>query len=328
MNILLTGGTGYIGSHLATALLQQGHQVVLYDNLSNSHAGIISKIQQLTGLAPVFVKGDILNKSLLKNTLKAYHIELVFHLAASKSLADSVRFPLAYYQNNLVGSLNLFHVMSELKIYKLIYSSSSSVYGADVSIPIEENAHKDPISPYGKSKYFIEQIILDLIKTSPEWQVFVLRYFNVAGAHDSGQLGEMPSDFPSNILPNILGVARKQYPFLNIFGADYPTIDGTTVRDYIHIMDLVEAHLLAMNHLGWEPLQTLNLGTGKGQSLLELVSIFSKVTGITIPYRVFGRRAGDVALSIANVDKAKVCLGWQPKHSIEDICESAWRFKY
>ncbi len=327
MNILLTGGTGYIGSHLATKLLQQGHQVILYDNLSNSFADIPKKINQISNLSPIFVKGDMLDASLLKETMLHYQIELVFHLAAAKSLFDSLQFPLQYYQNNLVGSLNLFQIMSELKIYKLIFSSSSSVYAAQMKLPIEEEALKDPISPYGKSKYFIEQILLDLIKTDFKWQIYILRYFNVAGAHPSGLLGEIPSQFPSNILPNILSVASQHIPYLNIYGDDYPTLDGTTVRDYIHIMDLVEAHILAMAHLGWERLQVCNLGSSKGYSILQLIDIFTKVTGITIPYRINARRYGDAPFSLANIDRAKVDLGFEVKQSIEDICRSAWNFQ-
>lgn len=325
MNILITGGMGYIGSHLVVELMNQDHEVVIIDNLVNSHIDVLAKITQITGRTPIFIQDTLAHKPVLKQIMKTYRIELVCHLAALKALSDSVHYPLQYYRNNLVGTLNLIEVMQELNVYKLLFSSSSSVYGSESKIPISETQVLDPISPYGRTKFFIEQILADLVRNSA-WQIMVLRYFNVAGAHPSGLIGEEPSDFPSNIIPNMLGVLHKTYPFLSIYGGDYPTLDGTSVRDYIHIQDLVDAHIAAIAHLGWSPLEIYNLGAGKGYSIFELLKLFESITHKTIPYRLFSRRPGDVPQSIANIDKAKVKLAWTPQYSISDICESAWQF--
>jgi len=328
MNILLTGGTGYIGSHAAVVLSALGHQVVLFDNLSNSDIGLRSRLKQITGKDIPFVQGDIRNTDLLMRTLHEYQVEAVVHFAGLKSVGESVAKPIEYYQNNVQGTLSLLQAMSESNIKTMVFSSSATVYGEPQYLPLDENHPTSATNPYGRSKLHIEEILRDVCVSDPSWRIACLRYFNPIGAHDSGLIGEHPSGIPNNLMPYITQVAAGIRHELNVFGNDYGTHDGTGVRDYIHVMDLVEGHAAALEFLqtqtGWH---AINLGTGQGYSVLDIVHAFERATGITIAYRIAPRRPGDVASCYANPTKAKEVLGWQAKRDLDNMCESAWKFQ-
>lgn len=328
MNVLLTGGTGYIGSHAAIVLMQMGHQVVLYDNLSNSSDGVLEKLAQITKKNIPFFQGDVRDTPLISSTLSKHDIDAVVHFAGLKAVGESVEKPVDYFANNVQGAISLLQAMQTQNVKTLVFSSSATVYGQPQYLPLDENHSTHAINPYGRTKLQIEEILNDLAASDDSWKIACLRYFNPVGAHESGLIGENPRGVPNNLMPHIAQVAAGQRDALNVFGGDYPTSDGTGVRDYIHVMDLAEGHAAALNFLsqtvGWH---AINLGTGIGYSVLEIVRTFEKASGREVPYKVVARRAGDTAQCYANPQKAADLLGWSAKRDLDDMCESAWRFQ-
>lgn len=334
--ILVTGGAGYIGSHTCIALHEAGYDIVVYDNLSNSSREAIRRVSTLIGQAIDFIEGDIRDDKMLRQVFSSNDFFGVIHFAGLKAVGESVAKPLLYYNNNVTGSITLLQVMREYNVKNLVFSSSATVYGDPETLPIEESSARSCTNPYGQSKLTVEQILEDLALSDNSWSLVSLRYFNPVGAHPSGQIGEDPNDIPNNLMPYISQVAVGKLDTLNIFGNDYPTVDGTGVRDFIHVTDLAQGHVAALNYLeqqtssnknvsvGFLP---INLGTGKGTSVLELVSAFTEVTGKKIPYQFTNRRAGDISCCYASADKAKKLLGWQAELSISDMCKDAWRWQ-
>ncbi len=328
MNILLTGGTGYIGSHAAVVLAQAGHGVVLYDNLCNSRAEVAQRLAQVTGVPLPLVQGDVRDTSLLAQTLKDYAIDAVVHFAGLKVVAESVADPLAYYASNVAGAISLMQCLQDTGIRILVFSSSANVYGEPRYLPVDEAHPTAPGNPYGRSKLHIEDMLADLAASDPAWHVACLRYFNPVGAHPSGLIGEDPGGAPCNLMPYVAQVAAGQQPSLHVFGQDYATPDGTGVRDYIHVVDLAEGHLAALaylvGHSGWH---AFNLGTGQGHSVLEMVRAFEVASGRTVPCNIVARRPGDLATSYASVEKARQQLGWQARRTLQDMCASTWHWQ-
>lgn len=341
MNILLTGGTGYIASHTALVLAEAGHHVVLYDNFSNSQPAVVLHLQTITGHTLPLIEGDVRDTALLTQILRAHQISAVIHFAGLKAVGESVAKPIDYYANNVQGSICLLQAMQTAKVKTLVFSSSATVYGDPKYLPIDEAHPTGATNPYGRSKLQVEEILADLASSDPTWRIACLRYFNPVGAHDSGLIGEDPAGVPNNLMPYLAQVATGELPHLNVFGNDYPTPDGTGVRDYIHVMDLAEGHLAALNFLtndkpaagllfrggnAASPVNTFNLGTGQGSSVLEIVKAFELASGRTVKYVVVNRRPGDVATCYAQVDKALQILGWRAGRSLQDMCTSTWRF--
>lgn len=328
MNILLTGGTGYIGSHAAAVLSAAGHCPILFDNLSNSKRDVVNKLEKITGHPPVFVEGDVRDTELLTRVMKDHKVDAVMHFAGFKAVGESVAKPLEYFSANVQGAISLLQSMQAAGIHKLVFSSSATVYGDPQYLPIDEDHPTSATNPYGRTKLHIEEMLSDLSNSDSAWRIACLRYFNPVGAHASGLIGEDPDGIPNNLMPFIARVASGKLEHLSVFGSDYETPDGTGVRDYIHIMDLVEGHLAAIDfldqHSGWH---AINLGTGSGSSVLEMVKIFEGVSGRKINYEVAGRRPGDVAACFAKVDKAREILKWVAKRSIRSMCESQWRWQ-
>ncbi len=327
--ILVTGGMGYIGSHMVVALAACGYQPVILDNLSNSQADVLPRLHQLTGLELPFYQADIRDMALVRQILAEHAISGVIHFAGLKSIPESVAQPLAYYDNNVTGSLALCQAMQTQGVQRLIFSSSAAVYGDPQHLPIVET---DPVgqvtNPYGRSKFMVEEILRDLSQAQLDWGIGLLRYFNPVGAHPSGLIGELPRGAPNNLMPYIAQVATGQRPWLNIYGNDYPTPDGTGVRDYIHVMDLVEGHIAALRHLERQPgLLTVNLGTGRGYSVREALHAFEQASQRTIPYRIAPRRPGDVACCYADASRARTLLGWQAQRDLATMCADAWRWQ-
>ena len=334
--ILVTGGAGYIGSHTCIALHQAGYDVVVYDNLSNSSIEAINRASKLAGQPIEFIEGDIRDAKLLKQVFAENDFFGVIHFAGLKAVGESVAKPLLYYNNNVSGTIILLEVMAEANVKNLVFSSSATVYGDPEVLPIDETSLRSCTNPYGQSKLTVEHILQDLAATNDSWNLIPLRYFNPVGAHPSGQIGEDPNDIPNNLMPYISQVAVGKLEKLSIFGTDYPTVDGTGVRDFIHVTDLAQGHVAALNYLqqqvslsqtssvGFLP---INLGTGKGTSVLELVTAFSEVSGQNIPYQFVARRAGDIANCYASADKAKDLLGWEAKLSITEMCQDTWRWQ-
>ena len=334
--ILVTGGAGYIGSHTCIALHQAGYDVVVYDNLSNSSIEAINRASKLAGQPIEFIEGDIRDAKLLKQVFAENDFFGVIHFAGLKAVGESVTKPLLYYNNNVSGTITLLEVMAEANVKNLVFSSSATVYGDPEVLPIDETSPRSCTNPYGQSKLTVEHILEDLAATNDGWNLIPLRYFNPVGAHPSGQIGEDPNDIPNNLMPYISQVAVGKLEKLSIFGNDYPTVDGTGVRDFIHVTDLAQGHVAALNYLqqqvslsqtssvGFLP---INLGTGKGTSVLELVTAFSEVSGQDIPYQFSARRAGDIASCYASADKAKQLLGWEAKLSITEMCQDTWRWQ-
>ena len=334
--ILVTGGAGYIGSHTCIALHQAGYDVVVYDNLSNSSIEAINRASKLAGQPIEFIEGDIRDAKLLKQVFAEHDFFGVIHFAGLKAVGESVAKPLLYYNNNVSGTIILLEVMAEANVKNLVFSSSATVYGDPEVLPIDETSPRSCTNPYGQSKLTVEHILQDLAATNDSWNLIPLRYFNPVGAHPSGQIGEDPNDIPNNLMPYISQVAVGKLEKLSIFGNDYPTVDGTGVRDFIHVTDLAQGHVAALNYLqqqlslsqtssvGFLP---INLGTGKGTSVLELVTAFSEVSGQDIPYQFSARRAGDIASCYASADKAKELLGWEAKLSITEMCQDTWRWQ-
>ncbi len=329
MQILLTGGMGFIGSHTAVALLNEGHDVVLYDNLSNADPSVAERIREITGKTPAFVEGDIRDEALLEQTLRGFKVDAVIHFAGLKAVGESVEKPLEYYDNNLIGSIRLLEAMKKAGVARLIFSSSSTVYGTPERLPLTEDCPTGKAAnPYGRTKLQIEEILADVSKAVPELSVVCLRYFNPIGAHPSGLIGEDPNGIPNNLLPYIARVANKRLDHLNVFGGDYDTPDGTGVRDYIHVMDLADGHAkalgYAMTHAGWI---AVNLGCGRGYSVLEVVKAFEKASGRPVPYQIVPRRAGDIAANWCDPTLAEKLFGWKAKRGIDDMCRDAWHFE-
>lgn len=328
MRILVTGGAGYIGSHTCVALLGEGYEVAILDNLSNSSMEAVERIKLIAKRRPDFFNADVREQVAVELVFDKFKPDAVIHFAGLKSVSESVQDPLRYYDWNVTGSLTLFQVMAKRGVKTLIFSSSASVYGDAADVPIRENAPIAPANPYGQSKAMIERILADLVAADSEWRVARLRYFNPMGAHESGLIGEDPNGVPNNLSPYISQVAVGKLNELKIFGGDYPTPDGTGVRDYIHVMDLALGHLAALNHLARaQGLLTLNLGTGRGCSVLEMVAAFEKACGKPVPYRVVDRRPGDVAQSFADPSEAARTLGWSTRWNLDDMCRDAWRWQ-
>ena len=329
MAILLTGGAGYIGSHTCIEFLEAGHEVVILDNLYNSNEIVVDKIIEITGIKPKFVKGDIRNTEILDQVFTKNKIDAVIHFAGLKAVGESVEKPLFYYENNVAGTINLCQAMARHKVKTLVFSSSATVYGDPASVPINEDFPAGATTnPYGKSKFIIEEILKDLFTSDKSWKIALLRYFNPVGAHKSGKIGEDPNDIPNNLMPFITQVAVGKRDKLSVFGNDYPTPDGTGVRDYIHVLDLAAGHLKALEKISNKPgLNIWNLGTGKGYSVLEVVKAFEKASGQKIPYQITPRRAGDIAECYADPKKALNELGWSAKHGIEEMCADSWNWQ-
>ncbi len=322
--ILVTGGTGYIGSHTCVELLKNGYEVVIADNLSNSKIEVLDKIKTITGKECKFYKADILDRAAMDRIFEENKIDAVIHFAGLKAVGESCAKPLLYYHNNITGTLILCESMAAHGCKNIVFSSSATVYGVPKTVPLKEDFPLSTTNPYGSTKLFIEGILKDIYKADNEWNVTILRYFNPIGAHESGLLGEDPNGIPNNLMPYITKVASKQLPVLNVFGNDYPTPDGTGVRDYIHVVDLAVGHIKAIEHMGG--CRVYNLGTGKGYSVLDIVHAFIKANGVDVPYVIKERRPGDVAENYADATKAKEELGWVAEHDIDDMCRSSWNF--
>jgi UDP-glucose 4-epimerase len=308
-------------------LADAGYAVTLYDNFSNSSRSVIDKLHTITGKRPNLVEGDVRDTAALERTLREHDIEAVIHFAGLKAVGESVEKPIEYFDHNVGGTLSLLKAMRSTATHNLVFSSSATVYGEPQYLPIDESHPTSATNPYGRTKLHIEELLADVARSDPAQRILCLRYFNPVGAHESGLIGEDPNDIPNNLMPYIARVASGRLPHLNVFGDDYETPDGTGVRDYIHVMDLAEGHLAGLKHLqqstGW---QAINLGTGKGFSVLEMVDAFEQACGRRIPYRITGRRAGDIATCYAKADKAGHELGWEARRTLEEMCTSAWRF--
>ena len=330
--ILVTGGTGYIGSHTCVALAQAGHKILILDNLCNSRLSVIDRLQILCGVRPGFVQGDVRDKSLLDKLFAKHPIDSVIHFAGLKAVGESVEKPLDYYDNNVRGTLELLAAMQEAKVKTLVFSSSATVYGDPASVPIREDFPRSATNPYGRSKLMIEDILADLHASEPGWRIARLRYFNPVGAHESGLIGEDPQGIPNNLMPFVAQVATGKRDSLNVWGNDYPTPDGTGMRDYIHVMDLAEGHVAAHKYLkaastDKEGLLTVNLGTGRGYSVLDMVKAFEQASGRAIRYKIAPRRLGDIAQCWADPDLANRLLGWKAKRDLRQMCSDVWRWQ-
>ncbi len=325
MKILVTGGVGYIGSHTVVDLIENGHDIVILDNLCNSKIEVLGKIQEITGVQPSFIAGDIRNRSDVDNVFNTHHdIEAVIHFAGLKAVGESCEKPLLYYDNNIAGTVTLLKSMAAHGCKKIVFSSSATVYGDPATVPVTEDFPLSATNPYGSTKLYIEQILKDLCASDKEWDVTLLRYFNPVGAHDSGLIGENPNGIPNNLMPYIMKVACGKLEKLHIFGDDYPTKDGTGIRDYIHVCDLAHGHTLAISKL--DGLKIYNLGTGTGYSVLDMVKAFEKANNISVPYCIDPRRPGDVAVNFADPSKAKQELGFVARRDLEDMCRSSYEF--
>lgn len=328
MKILVTGGTGFIGSHTVVELLNQNYEVVIIDNFSNSKPNVIEKISEITNKDFLFYEGDVCDGELLERIFTENKIDAVIHFAGFKAVGESVQKPLMYYRNNINSTLELCEIMNKHNCKKLVFSSSATVYGNPAELPIKENFPLTTTNPYGSTKLYIEGILNDLYKSDNNWDIAVLRYFNPIGAHESGLIGENPNDIPNNLMPYIVKVANKELDHLNIFGNDYNTIDGTGVRDYIHVVDLALAHIKAIEKITKYKVSIdfYNLGTGKGYSVLELVTTFSKINNIDVPYQITSRRPGDIDACYADAEYALNELGWKATKGIEEMCRDAYNY--
>lgn len=327
MNILLTGGTGYVGSHTATVLSDAGHRPILFDNLSNSKRDVIYRLEEIIGSPPTFIEGDVRDTALLTQVISDHEIDAVIHFAGLKAVGESVAKPLEYFSANVQGTISLLQAMQANGVHKIVFSSSATVYGDPQYLPTDEDHPTSATNPYGRTKLHIEEMLSDLSRSSTVWRIACLRYFNPVGAHESGLIGEDPVGIPNNLMPYVARVASGKLECLSVFGDDYETADGTGVRDYIHIMDLVEGHLAAINFLdqrsGWH---AINLGTGEGTSVLEMISAFERVSSRKINYKLAPRRPGDIAACYAKADKAAQILNWAARRSLNDMCSSVWNF--
>jgi UDP-glucose 4-epimerase len=327
-SILVTGGTGFIGSHTCVVLFEAGYDVIVLDNLCNSEAAVIARIGQICGQEPVFIEGDIRDAELLEDLFNRHSISAVLHFAGLKAVGESVNKPQEYYDNNVVGTSILLSAMQNADVKTIVFSSSATVYGEPASVPITEDFPRSATNPYGENKLEIENILADLYQSSPGWRIARLRYFNPVGAHESGLIGESPSGVPDNLMPFITQAAAGLRDELSVFGDDYDTPDGTGVRDYIHVVDLASGHVAALDYLERnQELLTVNLGTGHGVSVLELIKTFETVNHCKVPYRITARRPGDIAKCWADTSLANRLLGWQATRSLKDMCEDSWRWQ-
>lgn len=326
--ILVTGGAGYIGSHTVVELARAGFEPVILDNFSNSSTGVLARINELAGREIKVVEGDIGDAAAVTRLLERHRFDATIHFAGLKAVGESVSLPLAYYRNNVVGTSTLLECLAAAGVKQLIFSSSATVYGDPRTVPIREDAPTGPTNPYGRTKWFIEYMLADLAASDPSWSIGVLRYFNPVGAHESGRIGEEPRGTPNNLMPYVAQVAIGRRPELSVFGGDYPTPDGTGVRDYIHVVDLALGHLAALRHADrGAGLWTVNLGTGQGYSVLEMVQAFEKVSGRKVPYRIVDRRPGDIATCYADPGHASALLGWKASRGLEQMCADGWRWQ-
>lgn len=328
MHVLVTGGAGYIGSHTCLELLESGHRVTVVDNLSNSSEASLRRVEALTGKKLAFVRGDLLHEATLASLFASHAFDAVIHFAGLKAVGESVEVPLSYYRNNLTGTLNLLHAMDKAGVRNIVFSSSATVYGEPETVPIDESFPRSATNPYGRSKLIIEEMLEDLLVADSSWRVVLLRYFNPVGAHESGRIGEDPNGIPNNLMPYIAQVAVGKLARLSVFGDDYPTPDGTGVRDFIHVVDLAKGHLCALKGAGEAPgLYVYNLGTGKGCSVLDMVAAFKEASGRPVPYVVAPRRAGDIAVCYAAAEKARAEIGWRAEKGLAEMCRDTWRWQ-
>lgn len=327
--ILVTGGAGYIGSHTCVELLEAGREVVVVDDLSNASREALRRVEEISGAALAgFIQADVRDRATLAGVFAAFDIEAVIHFAARKAVGESVAQPLAYYDNNLQGLLSVLQAMGEAGCRRIVFSSSATVYGASAPMPVTEDAPTSATNPYGRTKLMGEQILRDLAASDPRWNIVLLRYFNPVGAHPSGRIGEDPEGLPNNLMPFVSQVAVGRLPRLQVFGGDYPTPDGTGVRDYIHVVDLAQGHLRALEKIDRLPgVTTLNLGTGRGYSVLEMIRAFERASGRAVPYDIAARRAGDVAACWADPARAAAVLGWRAVRDLAAMCEDTWRWQ-
>ncbi|MDN2483233.1 UDP-glucose 4-epimerase GalE [Vibrio agarivorans] len=328
MNVLVTGGMGYIGSHTCIQMIEAGMTPVIVDNLYNSKSSVLERIEKVAGVKPTFVHGDIRDKALLVETMKAHDIEAVIHFAGLKAVGESVAKPLEYYDNNVNGTLVLVDAMREAGVKSIVFSSSATVYGDPASVPITEDFPTSATNPYGRSKLMVEECLTDFQAANPDWSITLLRYFNPVGSHPTGELGEDPQGIPNNLMPFVSQVAVGRREFLSVFGSDYPTKDGTGVRDYIHVMDLSDGHIVALQKVGRKQgLHVYNLGTGNGSSVLEMVKAFEAASQKAIPYKLVERRPGDIAECWADPAKAMRELEWKAERTLEEMTADTWRWQ-
>ncbi|MFO7543844.1 MAG: UDP-glucose 4-epimerase GalE [Thiobacillus sp.] len=328
MKVLLTGGAGYIGSHTAVECLAAGHEVVVFDNLSNSSPTSLERVAQIAGKSVTFVQGDIRDRAALAQLFADHPVDAVVHFAGLKAVGESVEKPLTYYDNNVAGSIVLFEEMAAAGVKAVVFSSSATVYGDPATVPITEDFPLSATNPYGRSKLFIEDMLRDISLADADWNIALLRYFNPVGAHESGLIGEDPRGIPNNLMPYVAQVAVGRRSHLNVFGGDYPTPDGTGVRDYIHVVDLARGHVAALNKLPrLGGVQTWNLGTGRGVSVLDMARAFEAASGKPVPYRIVDRRPGDVAQCWADPGRAAHDLGWRAQYDLSRMCADAWRWQ-
>jgi UDP-glucose 4-epimerase len=326
--ILVTGGAGYIGSHTVVELLEAGYEVVVLDNLSNGSREALSRVERITGRPAPLVEGDLRDEALVTRMLAGHRFDAAIHFAGLKAVGESVDKPLAYYDNNVAGTVTLLRALDAAGVRRLVFSSSATVYGDPQRVPIDEDAATGPTNPYGRTKWMIEFILADLARADARWSIANLRYFNPVGAHPSGQIGEDPEGVPNNLMPFVAQVAIGRRERLSVFGGDWPTPDGTGVRDYIHVVDLAQGHVAALRRLLEAPgAWTVNLGTGRGYSVLEMVAAFERASGRKVPYDVVARRAGDIATCYADPARAERLLGWRATRGIDEMCADTWRWQ-
>ena len=327
MAILVTGGTGFIGSHTVVELIKENFEVIILDNLYNSNVEVLDKLETITNVRPKFYKADILDKDALRKIFLENKIDAVIHYAGYKAVGESVEKPILYYENNVTGSLNLYEVMSEFNVKTLVFSSSATVYGDPAKLPIKEDFPLSTTNPYGTTKLFNERILEDIYISDNDWSIMILRYFNPIGAHKSGLIGETPNGIPNNLVPYIAQVATGEREFLRVWGNDFNTVDGTGVRDYIHVVDLALGHIKAIQYaLSHKGVEKVNLGTGNGYSVLQVREAFEKACGKKIPYKIMDRRPGDIAECYADTTKAFELLGWKAQFGIDEMCKDGWNF--
>ncbi|MCB5940204.1 UDP-glucose 4-epimerase GalE [bacterium 210820-DFI.6.52] len=328
MKLLITGGAGYIGSHTCVELLNAGHEVVILDNLCNSSPKVVERIQEITGKPVTFCQVDLLDYAATEAVFRAHQFDGVIHFAGLKAVGESVEKPLEYYHNNLTGTLHLLKLMQKYQVFTLVFSSSATVYGSPATVPITEDFPLSVTNPYGATKLMTEEILRDLYRADPRFSLVILRYFNPIGAHESGRIGENPKGIPNNLIPYITQVAVGKLQYLNVYGENYPTVDGTGVRDYIHVVDLAKGHIKAVEKLaGKAGVHIYNLGTGNGYSVLQVVDAFEKASGQKVPYKIAPPRAGDIAECWADASKAKAELGWEAEYDIQRMCVDSWRWQ-
>ena len=327
MSVLVTGGTGYIGSHTCVDFIEKGKEVIILDNLSNSKEEVVGFIEQITGIRPKFYNIDLLDREGVKRVFDENDIDTVIHFAGLKAVGESVAKPIEYYHNNITGTLNLIFEMRDHDCFKLVFSSSATVYGKPETVPIKEDFPLSTTNPYGTTKLYIERILTDLCVADDRFSVVLLRYFNPIGAHDSALIGDNPNGIPNNLMPYVTRVAKGTLPHLNVFGNDYDTCDGTGVRDFIHVLDLAAGHYAALKALEKSGVSIYNLGTGNGYSVLQLIDAFERVNNIKIPYQITDHRPGDIAECYADASKAERELGWKAVHTLDEMCASAWKFE-